>query len=1418
MLTLIVALGIGALFLFNVPVPTGTSHGSPSTLVEKSNVAKAATPQVKNTGAGSYCNTLPPSGVLPELLPTICATPTVLCNPGSCTNYPYTSKVQMWVNSTLNSTIYPWVQVVFVVETTGYDGVYDPTVSDYGGSGPGNNPADPCTGPCAESVGVPYFINNVAKIAQGITQKNMGVTDSPHVTFSMVDYFSNYDTKDTSADSHDDGDGSEYNVDVSTFEQATTFATTVTSMATSNPSTLFGGGCPSNGWNYKTYVYCDSDYSDNFLESSQITALYGGLHGSGLGWVNNSTTYHVVVWMGSSMPRDPSYPGDWCVTYNDYASKTCPDATTTTEPTYTYASGIVEPAGETLSSIATIAKEEHVIIDTIDLPDGMTELTPPAPKVTGDTDYIESTSGDITDAKQDITSILSAGCYLATATGGSWEGPAPTSTGIGFTCSAAATGTTDGNLTDTWCAYTAGSKGSGCYPAWSFDPSLGWALTNIAFPPLSRHYNVTAALGEHPFTYIPEPGFSMVTSAMSFYCRHNGTMISAKCQSDPGNGPSGAGYGWDWPFPDMYPGDYWSVAFNVSVSDYFSSWLLNKSIPIDLCWNNTPIWTGCYGTGGPSSGTYVAYTNYTDNFMVQSFPPAFVDVVTSSTSVPTLKTVAVTPSPVYLLPGGTQTFSASPVCTWGTCPTGTMYSWSLTSSLGVLTATTGSSVTFIAKSTVGTLSLFVNGTLFGLTKQSSPTNISIENIVSVGVTPSSAGILVMTSKSFAAYPGCTYGPCPTGATFYWNLTNFSMGNLYSSIGSPVTFTAANLTGTVNLIVNATLGGLTVMSAAVPIIIARSLPILTTVTVTPSVGYVAAGYSIIFNTSLSCTGGTCPNGATYIWNLSTSAFGTINSTTSPTVQFIAGGVASTVNLFVNVSLNAATVESAVPVNILPPGLAAVDVNPPSLTISANFYQNFTTTLRCVGGPCPAGATYVWALTSTNLGSLNTTTGPDVSFSSSYLGGYVSLYVNATLNHITKEGAPVTILVVGVPVLSEVSVSPTSIALNPGGTKSVSAAPICTGGTCPLGTTFSWSLTSSLGTISSNTGSALTFTAVSVGNLALYVNGTLNGETRSATVAISITSPLKSVSVSPTSASINVGGVKDFKVTPTCTSTCPAGVTYSWSVTGTLGTLNSTKSFMVAFTAGDNGGTVNLFVNASLYGTTARSAAVPITILTVQSITSVSISPTSQSLTYEDSYTFTTAVVCSPAPCSSSVSYSWSMDNPLGTLSSNDSTSTVFTAGNTAGVASLTVTATLNKHSVSTSATITISATPTQPSVSIWSGNTKWILIGAVAAVVAIVIVVLLFRKSKSKEVPPEPESPYGFVMNNQPSPVVARKPPPATPVSKPPAATPVSKPPAPTAVNKQPGGTVVRKIPTSTPVNKTTSATAKPPAPKTPPQK
>lgn len=549
-----------------VPVAVGMPHGASAPAVPSSAPASVISAPYRTAASTS-----------PTLTTAITNAPrTIYQYKNQQEQDPQDSQVNLYVNATGNAVAsYANVQVAFVVETTLYDGVYDPTVDDYGVN-------NPCTGPCEESDAVPFFVANAGAIAQDIANNNPYST----VTYSMVDYFA------TLTD-HDDGDGAEYHVDVGNFVPASQFGGDV---VTSFQDPVLGGN----------WYYSDSDFSDSFLGSSEITALYGALKGSGLAW--NPSDHHVIVLIGSTAPRSPGYQVNYAGTHSDWNS----GLTTTCEPSYPYGGGITSPnceewVGTGTNNISALANSENVNIDYIDVYNGITD--------TASQDYTSTSYATST-----VSTILSAGCNLAKATGGSWNGPP------GYSCSASETGTGAGNLTCT--------MGSSCFQGqsgnynnpprtWSDNPALGWAITHISFGPASTSNISATSNGAPMFQFTPATNITIDPSnpAWTVTCLRNGVPLSG-CQQTPTVTSSGNAnvYGWNWPTGTMFLKDTWEATFNVvAVGAPY-----NVSRAVDACTA-----AGCSGPVGPAPGVYseVDYKNFQSVPTVSSFPASDIYVV-----------------------------------------------------------------------------------------------------------------------------------------------------------------------------------------------------------------------------------------------------------------------------------------------------------------------------------------------------------------------------------------------------------------------------------------------------------------------------------------------------------------------------------------------------------------------------------------------------------------------------------------------------------------------------------------------------------------------------------------------------------------------------------------------------------------------
>jgi hypothetical protein len=547
---------------------------------------------------------LSPAAVLPSatspnsaLSLGIIATPHTICAFGldTCAAGAGTSRVTLTANAGNSGVIaWPSVQVAFVVETTSYDGVYDPTAFDPG--------LDPCAGAstgsslvCEESNGVPFFVVHAQQIANAIAEAN------PHsqVSFAMVDYFA-------TLNNWDDGDGAEYHVDIPQFVPAQFFGQEVTSTFQAN---VLAGG----------FVYGDSDLSDNQLHSSSITALYGTIIGSGLDWANN--THHVIVWMGSTAPRDPNYPIDMCVGPQDqyYSYSGCYGATC--EPAYVFQTGtspncegwVRSQDGNQTHSIAMLAHTapqctlsigDVCTIDTIDL---WTTPTDPLSQGWPKSSIAGSGPGG-TLVQQNVDRILLAGCDLAAATGGTWNGPS------WFTCPDGQAGSLQ---------YV--THGTSATQPNTNNPTLFNAFKEVGFGPVLE--TQVAAGGPKPiFSYVPFGNIALAPSLeATAACVRNGLELKT-CQTTPTvSHYDGITYlGWNWSVNAssnvIYIGDYWTASFNV-----IATGPPYASVPVDAC-----ITTDCRAGGSNAIGslytsaTYIPYTNV--SVVSQSFPLGVVTV------------------------------------------------------------------------------------------------------------------------------------------------------------------------------------------------------------------------------------------------------------------------------------------------------------------------------------------------------------------------------------------------------------------------------------------------------------------------------------------------------------------------------------------------------------------------------------------------------------------------------------------------------------------------------------------------------------------------------------------------------------------------------------------------------------------------
>ncbi|MCI4327011.1 MAG: hypothetical protein L3K16_05180 [Thermoplasmata archaeon] len=551
----------------------------------------------------------------------VSATPDTICAAGldNCPAGTGISRVTLSADAETAPTPYwPNVQVAFVIETTAYDGFYYhyygyPGKDKCALAGGGQDP------PCEESNGGPFFIANAQQIANEISTAN------PHskVSFAMVDFFGT-----DCGDWDDCGDSSKYDVDIPQFIPAASFGGAVQQ---SYSDGTFGGG-------FISIVGLD----DNFLHSPSITALYGTIIGSGLDWSPN--THHVIVLIGSTAPRDPSYLENYAVSpFDTCCSGSQPDGWTC-EPAYTFSDGVMPNCegwvrsqnGNPNDSIAALAHTAPTCVDSVGHTCTIDDIdlwdTPDDPLSAGwPTGLGVAGSGPggsvvVTNAQH----VIDAGCDIAAATGGTWDGPSFASCPNGET----------GSL-----AYV--PHGPVMTPNTN-NPTLFAALRQVGFGPV---YQTLVANGSdapmfqyQPFGSVrvaPTPGFSAS-------CQQPSGLPVPGCQHTPTVETVNGVDTLEWNFSTiradnvLYVGDTWTASFNIVTAGPPLD-----VVPVDAC-----IAPGCRAGGSTAESGFYTWAYYVPranlSSVYQSFPLATIDVELTGTGAP----AGVGPPPLPPAPPG----------------------------------------------------------------------------------------------------------------------------------------------------------------------------------------------------------------------------------------------------------------------------------------------------------------------------------------------------------------------------------------------------------------------------------------------------------------------------------------------------------------------------------------------------------------------------------------------------------------------------------------------------------------------------------------------------------------------------------------------------------------------------------------------
>ncbi|VVB96927.1 Bacterial Ig-like domain (group 2) [uncultured archaeon] len=287
--------------------------------------------------------------------------------------------------------------------------------------------------------------------------------------------------------------------------------------------------------------------------------------------------------------------------------------------------------------------------------------------------------------------------------------------------------------------------------------------------------------------------------------------------------------------------------------------------------------------GGPAPPTCVADCHSYPGFVFTPYGNAFAAIQTHRTDPtsalisigPPLATITVTPATASLTFPGTQLFTAATfdpfgnqinaAVTWtssNTAAVGTI------DSAGLFTAT-GAGTTTITATGGGTGSGIITGTATATV--SAPAAV----LTTITVTPATASLTAGGSQTFTAAGFDQSGaPIAISPAVVWSSSDIAVGTIDETTGAFNALAAGTTTITAK---NGTSG--TVSGTATVTVTAASLPVLTTITVTPARASLAIGGSQTFSAAgFDQSGAPIAISPAVVWSSSNPAVGTIDATT------------------------------------------------------------------------------------------------------------------------------------------------------------------------------------------------------------------------------------------------------------------------------------------------------------------------------------------------------------------------------------------------------------------------------------------------------------------------------------------------------------------------------------------------------------
>jgi uncharacterized protein YjdB len=349
----------------------------------------------------------------------------------------------------------------------------------------------------------------------------------------------------------------------------------------------------------------------------------------------------------------------------------------------------------------------------------------------------------------------------------------------------------------------------------------------------------------------------------------------------------------------------------------------------------------------------------------------------------------------------------------------------------------------------------------GSTRPTTPPN---PVVTAVTVSPASASVDVGATSALQATVTNQFGNPMTGQTVTWSTGNATAATVSSSgvvtgvAAGPATITATSSgkSGTSNITVT-----------AVP----PPGPVVTTVTVAPTSASIVAGSATTLQATVKDQNGNVMTGQTVTWSTSSAAAATVNS--SGVVTGVAAGSAT-----ITATSSGKAGTSSITVTAVPPVVTTVTVAPTSASVVAGATTTLQATVKDQNGNLMTGQTVTWSTSNAAAATVN---------SSGVVTGVAAGSATITATSSGKTGTSSITVTAVPPVVTTVTIAPTSASVVAGSTTTLQATVKDQNGNVMTGQTVTWSTNNAAATVNSSglvsgvaAGSA-TITATSSGKM-------------------------------------------------------------------------------------------------------------------------------------------------------------------------------------------------------------------------------------------------------------------------------------------------------------------------------------------------